>query len=103
MTAEQPNCPDSIPEMVHRICVETSDKYVSEPIVSQITENLLQGLKQFKNSIRWKEFWHLNWLKELLAKGKKLSIKEGKDDLDKAEEDDEDTAADKTEFKGLGT
>eukprot|EP00957_Ditylum_brightwellii_P077809 5912900-Ditylum_brightwellii.AAC.1 len=42
-------------------------------------------------------------VKELLAKGKKLSNEEGKDDLDEVEDDDEDTAVDEADFKGLGT
>eukprot|EP00957_Ditylum_brightwellii_P101094 7704721-Ditylum_brightwellii.AAC.1 len=33
----------------------------------------------------------------------KLNTKEGKDNLDEAEEDDDDTANDEAEFEGLGT
>eukprot|EP00957_Ditylum_brightwellii_P171004 13017750-Ditylum_brightwellii.AAC.1 len=40
---------------------------------------------------------------ELLAKGKKLSNEEGKDDLDEVEDDDKDTAINKADFEGLGT
>eukprot|EP00957_Ditylum_brightwellii_P190580 14507595-Ditylum_brightwellii.AAC.1 len=50
-----------------------------------------------------KEFWHLKRLKELLAKGNKLSNKEGKDDLEEDGEDDDSTAVDGTDFEGLGT
>eukprot|EP00957_Ditylum_brightwellii_P173889 13238268-Ditylum_brightwellii.AAC.1 len=74
MTAESPNCPDSVPETVQHLCVETLDKYVSEPSI-----------------------------KELLAKGKRLSIEEGKDDLDEVDEDDDDTIIDEANFEGLGT
>eukprot|EP00957_Ditylum_brightwellii_P087759 6682722-Ditylum_brightwellii.AAC.1 len=66
-------------------------------------ENLLQALKRFKNSVSWKEFWHLKWIKESLAKGKKLSIEESKDDLEEVEDDDDDTAVDEANFEGLGT
>eukprot|EP00957_Ditylum_brightwellii_P106045 8088811-Ditylum_brightwellii.AAC.1 len=103
MTAESPNRPFSVPEMVHRLFVETSDKYVSKPNVSQITENLLEALKRFKNSVHWKEFWCLKWIKESLAKGKKLSIEEGKDDSEEVEEDDDNTAVDDANFQGLET
>eukprot|EP00957_Ditylum_brightwellii_P056903 4313760-Ditylum_brightwellii.AAC.1 len=41
-------------------------------------------------------------MKELLAKGKKLSNEEGKDGLDEAEDDYKDTAINKADFKGLG-
>eukprot|EP00957_Ditylum_brightwellii_P159392 12133225-Ditylum_brightwellii.AAC.1 len=74
MTTESSNRRDSVPETVQRLCVETLDKYVSEPSI-----------------------------KESLAKGKKLSIKEGKDDLEEVEEEDDDTAIDDTDFEGLGT
>eukprot|EP00957_Ditylum_brightwellii_P137889 10513143-Ditylum_brightwellii.AAC.1 len=68
MSAESLNRPDSVLEMVQHLCVEMLDKYVSETTVSQITENLLQALKRFKNSVCWKEFWRLKQIKELLAK-----------------------------------
>eukprot|EP00957_Ditylum_brightwellii_P113335 8642332-Ditylum_brightwellii.AAC.1 len=71
---------------------------VSEPSVSQITENLLQALKRFKNSACWKEFWCLKRIKESLAKEKKLSIEEGKDGLEEVDEDDNDTAVDEADF-----
>ena len=102
MTVDQPNRPELLLETVQRLCVETLDKYVSKPSVSQITKNLLQALKIFKNSICWKEFWRLNWIKESLAKGKKLSIEEGKDDLEEVDENDSDTAANESDFEGLG-
>eukprot|EP00957_Ditylum_brightwellii_P113262 8636483-Ditylum_brightwellii.AAC.1 len=103
MTAELSNCPESIPETAQCLCVETSDKYVSKPSANQITENILQALKRFKNSVYWKEFWCLKWMKESLAKGKKLNNEEGKDGLDEAEDDDKDTAINKADFEGLGT
>eukprot|EP00957_Ditylum_brightwellii_P002687 207187-Ditylum_brightwellii.AAC.1 len=103
MTTESPNRLELVPETVQRLCVETSDKYVSEPSVSQITESLLQALKRFKNSVRWKEFWHLKCLKEPLAKGNKLSNKEGRDDLEEDDEDGDSTAINITNVKGLGT
>eukprot|EP00957_Ditylum_brightwellii_P000817 65166-Ditylum_brightwellii.AAC.1 len=81
MTVESLNRPESVLEMVQCLCVETSDKYVSKP----------------------SEFWRLKWIKESLAKGKKLSIKEGKDDLEEVDEDDDDTAVDEVDFEGLGT
>eukprot|EP00957_Ditylum_brightwellii_P052098 3951384-Ditylum_brightwellii.AAC.1 len=40
--------------------------------------------------------------KELLAKGKKLSIEEGKDDLEEVDEDNNDTTIDEANFEGLG-
>eukprot|EP00957_Ditylum_brightwellii_P072991 5546586-Ditylum_brightwellii.AAC.1 len=42
-------------------------------------------------------------MKESLAKGKKLSNKEGKDNLEEVEEEDNDTTATDTNFEGLGT
>eukprot|EP00957_Ditylum_brightwellii_P145099 11051347-Ditylum_brightwellii.AAC.1 len=79
------------------------DKFVSKPSLSQITENLLQALKQFRNSVCWKEFWYLKRIKELLAKTKKLFEEKGKDILDEAEDNDNETAADEADFEGLGT
>eukprot|EP00957_Ditylum_brightwellii_P082436 6267690-Ditylum_brightwellii.AAC.1 len=68
MSAESPNCPASVPEMVQHLCVEMLDEYVSKSSVSQIMENLLQALKRFKNSVSWKEFGRLKRIKESLAK-----------------------------------
>eukprot|EP00957_Ditylum_brightwellii_P149959 11421198-Ditylum_brightwellii.AAC.1 len=42
-------------------------------------------------------------MKELLAKGKKLSNEEGKDDLDEVEDNDKDTAINEAYFDGMGT
>eukprot|EP00957_Ditylum_brightwellii_P195265 14875880-Ditylum_brightwellii.AAC.1 len=42
-------------------------------------------------------------IKELLAKGKKLSNEEGKDILDEAEDNDSNTAAVNADSEGLGT
>eukprot|EP00957_Ditylum_brightwellii_P125960 9602849-Ditylum_brightwellii.AAC.1 len=78
------------------------DKYVSKPSVSQMTENLLQALKRFKNSVCWKEFWRLKQIKESLAKGKNLSIEEGKDALEEEDEDDNDTTIIEADSEGLG-
>eukprot|EP00957_Ditylum_brightwellii_P152577 11613870-Ditylum_brightwellii.AAC.1 len=103
MTTESLNHPESVPEMVQHLCVGTLDKYVSKPSVSHITENLLQALKRFKNSIHWKEFWHLKWIKESRAKCKKLSIKESKDDLEEVKDNDSDTAIKEANFESLGT
>eukprot|EP00957_Ditylum_brightwellii_P163693 12463214-Ditylum_brightwellii.AAC.1 len=44
-----------------------------------------------------------NLLQESLATGKKLSIEEGKDNSDKAEGDDKNTATDEAECEGLET
>ena len=43
--------------LVQRICNGTSDKFVSTPTVESITEDILVGLKRFKNTVRWKDFW----------------------------------------------
>eukprot|EP00957_Ditylum_brightwellii_P176949 13478538-Ditylum_brightwellii.AAC.1 len=66
-------------------------------------ENLLQMLKRFKNFVCWKELLRLKQIKESLAKGKKLCIEKGKDDLEEVGEDDDDTAINEANFEGLGT
>eukprot|EP00957_Ditylum_brightwellii_P176714 13459729-Ditylum_brightwellii.AAC.1 len=103
MTSETNNCLESLPEMVHSLCVEMLDKYVSKPSVSQITEDLCQVLKQFKNSVCWKEFGQLKHKNELLAKGKKLIDEEGKDLLDEDVDNEESTNSNDANFEGLGT
>eukprot|EP00957_Ditylum_brightwellii_P009203 695943-Ditylum_brightwellii.AAC.1 len=87
--------------MEQSLCVEMLDTCVSEPSVSQITEDLLQVLKQFKNYVHWKEFWWLKCKRELLAKGKKLIDEDGKDLLDEDVDDENSTDLDDTNFKGL--
>ena len=37
----------------------TSDKYVVEPDRRQIQGDLLVGLRRFKNTLRWKEYWRI--------------------------------------------
>ena len=37
----------------------TSDKYVVEPDRKQIQSDLLIGLRRFKNTLRWREFWRI--------------------------------------------
>ena len=46
-------------------CGETSDKFIPEPTKDQITEDLLLGLKRFKNAARWKEFWRNQKIRQL--------------------------------------
>ena len=47
-------------EAVLNICNGTSTKYVPAPSRRSIQADLLIGLRQFKNSVRWKEFWIRN-------------------------------------------
>ena len=42
-----------------RLSSETSEKYVITPSRSIIQQDLLIGLKRFKNTCRWREFWML--------------------------------------------
>ena len=42
-----------------RLSSETSEKYVIAPSRSSIQQDLLIGLKRFKNTCRWREFWIL--------------------------------------------
>ena len=42
---------------VQRMVDETSNKFVRAPQIEEILEDLLVGIKRFKNSARWKEFW----------------------------------------------
>ena len=50
---------DHLREEVLCLNKEISDKFVPEPTRTQITANLLIGLRRFKNSCRWKEFFRL--------------------------------------------
>jgi hypothetical protein len=36
---------------------ESSEKYVPEPHKGQVLQDLLIGIKRFKNAVRWKWFW----------------------------------------------
>jgi hypothetical protein len=36
---------------------ETSEKYVPAPPKGQVLQDLLIGIKRFKNAVRWKWFW----------------------------------------------
>ena len=42
---------------VQRMVNGTSNKFVPAPQTEEILEDLLIGIKRFKNSARWKEFW----------------------------------------------
>ena len=42
----------------------TSNKYVVEPDRRQIQSDLLIGLRRFKNTLRWKEYWRIKKMKE---------------------------------------
>ena len=44
-------------EAVLNLCNGTSTEYVPTPSLRSIQADLLIGLRQFKNSVRWKEFW----------------------------------------------
>eukprot|EP00957_Ditylum_brightwellii_P115467 8807413-Ditylum_brightwellii.AAC.1 len=71
-----------IPEMVKSFCLDTSDKYVFKPSKSQITEDILLGLKIFKNLVKWKEFWCLKALNNkttFLTKEEDIDAKQGED------------------------
>ena len=39
------------------LCNGTLTKYIPAPSLRSIQADLLIGLRQFKNSVRWKEFW----------------------------------------------
>ena len=47
-------------EVVLNLCNGTSTKYVPALFCRSILDDLLIGLPQSKNSIRWKEFWIRN-------------------------------------------
>jgi hypothetical protein len=42
---------------VLRLSSETLEKYVPAPHKGQILQDLLIGIKRFKNAVRWKWFW----------------------------------------------
>jgi len=48
---------DALSKEVQRLSSETSEKYVPAPSKGQIQQNLLVGLKRFRNSVRWKFYW----------------------------------------------
>ena len=54
---------------VLRLCRGTSDKYVPCPTQSDVQADLLLGLRRFKNSVRWKEFWRNENKRQFSPKG----------------------------------
>eukprot|EP00957_Ditylum_brightwellii_P148205 11284505-Ditylum_brightwellii.AAC.1 len=66
--------------MVKCLCLDTLDIYVFDPSKSQITEDLLLGLKRYMNLTRWKDVWHLKALKNKttdLTKKEDIDAKQG--------------------------
>ena len=52
-------------EEVQAITRDTSEKYIIPPNEKQVLGDLLIGLKRFRNTVRWKEFFRLEKLKKL--------------------------------------
>jgi hypothetical protein len=48
---------DNLSNEVLRLSSETLEKYVPAPHKGQILQDLLFGIKRFKNAVRWKWFW----------------------------------------------
>ena len=48
---------DNLPQEVLSLCDETLFKYIPEPSNDDILADLLNSLKIYKNSSRWKEYW----------------------------------------------
>eukprot|EP00957_Ditylum_brightwellii_P130095 9922460-Ditylum_brightwellii.AAC.1 len=65
--------PDSLQEMVQRLCLDTLDRYVFKMNEDQIREDLILGLRRLRNDVRWKEFWRLK-----ASKNKTMGKEEGK-------------------------
>eukprot|EP00957_Ditylum_brightwellii_P195327 14881432-Ditylum_brightwellii.AAC.1 len=68
--------------MVKSLCLDNLDKYVFQPSMSQITEDLLLGLNRFKILVRWKESWCLKVLNDkttILTKEDDTYAKQGED------------------------
>ena len=53
-----------IMEEVLNITRDTSEKYIVQPNKRQLLADLLIGLKRFRNTTRWKEFFHLEKIKK---------------------------------------
>eukprot|EP00957_Ditylum_brightwellii_P051751 3924613-Ditylum_brightwellii.AAC.1 len=48
----------NLSKTVQRLSVEILEKYVFEPTRNQRTEDVIQALRKFSRSCRWREFWH---------------------------------------------
>ena len=48
---------ENLSNEVLRLSSETSEKYVPAPHKGQVLQDLLIGIKRFKNTVRWKWFW----------------------------------------------
>jgi hypothetical protein len=48
---------ENLSNEVLRLSSETSEKYVPAPHKGQVLQDLLIGIKRFKNAVRWKWFW----------------------------------------------
>ena len=63
---------------VQHICNRTSERIIPAPIIESITEDLLIGLKRFKITAWWKEFWKYNDLSKKTLIVNKSNIEKDK-------------------------
>ena len=63
---------------VQQICNRTSERIIPTPIIESITEDLLIGLKRFKITAWWKEFWKYNDLSKKTLIVNKSNIEKDK-------------------------
>jgi hypothetical protein len=82
----------SLEEKVLNLVGETSDKFIPAPTRDQVITDALEGLRRFKETVRWKDYFRTQKLQRLQQEREKLGLPP----LDSQEPlgDDDDTTTD---------